>query len=273
MESQRRETHIPSKTHEEIEGMRKAGAFNGELIDYIRPYITEGISTENINAMVHEYTVDHGHRPADLGYQGFPKSVCISINDVVCHGIPSEKESLRNGDIVNVDCTTIVDGYYGDSSETFMIGEVSEKARHLVMVTAQALIRGIDAVKPGKPLSAIGEAIEPFVLSEGCQVVRQYGGHGIGSRFQESFSVSHHIDRDCEQITLQPGMTFTIEPMLVQGDTDCVTWNDKWTVVTKDGGLAAQYEHTLLITPDGAEILTLGGGGGAAAAADAPRAA
>ncbi len=258
-EKLRRIKHIPPKTKEEINGMRRAGVFNGELLDYLRPSIKAGISTEEINSLAHHFTVNHGHIPADLGYNGYPKSVCTSINDVVCHGIPSEKAILKDGDIVNIDCTTIVDGFYGDSSETFMIGSVSEKARHLVMVTAQALIRGIDAVKPGRPLSVIAEAIEPYVLSEGCSVVRQYTGHGIGREYHdESFTVYHHIDTDNQQTVLVPGMTLTIEPMINLGGWKVVLdREDEWTVRTADGSLSAQFEHTLLVTETGVEVLTL----------------
>jgi methionyl aminopeptidase len=246
------------KNDQDIEKMRKAGAFNGELLDYIRPYVKAGISTEQINTLVHQYTIKHGHIPACLGYHGFPKSVCVSRNNIVCHGIPSPDEILQEGDIVNVDLTTIVDGYYADSSETFMIGEVSEKARKLVDITARAMILGIDAVKPGVPLRAVAEAIEPFVNSEGCSVVQQYTGHGIGKSFHEHFTVYHHIDPDCESIILEPGMTFTVEPMINLGHYAVVTdRKDGWTVRTKDGSLSAQFEHTILVTENGAEVLTL----------------
>lgn len=246
------------KSANDILGMRNAGAFNGELLDYIRPYVKAGISTEQINTLIHNYTVEHGHTPACLGYRGYPKSVCTSINNTVCHGIPSPGEVLADGDIINVDCTTIVDGCYGDSSETFMIGNVSDRARHLVMVTAEALVRGIRAALPGAPLKAIAEAIEPYVLSQGCSVVHQYTGHGIGRKFHEHFTVYHHIDPDCEPVTLTPGMTLTIEPMINLGDYEVTTdKNDGWTVRTKDGSLSAQFEHTILITEGDAEILTL----------------
>ncbi|MBN1307023.1 MAG: methionyl aminopeptidase [Chitinispirillaceae bacterium] len=246
------------KSARDIEGMERAGAFNGELLDYIRPFITAGISTGEIDTLVHEYTVSHGHTPACLGYRGFPKSVCTSINNVVCHGIPSPGEVLREGDIVNVDFTTIVDGYFGDSSETFMIGAVSEEARHLVTVTAEALIRGIDAVRPGVPLAAIAEAIEPFAVSKGCAVVHQYTGHGIGKKFHEHFTVYHHIDPECEPVILFPGMTLTIEPMINRGTWEVVTDQvDGWTVRTRDGSLSAQFEHTVLVTEGAAKVLTL----------------
>jgi len=246
------------KSAAEIDGMRRAGAFNGELLDHIRPHVKAGISTEEIDRLVYDYTVSHGHTPACLGYRGFPKSVCTSINNVVCHGIPSEKEILKDGDIVNVDLTTIVDGYYGDSSETFMIGNVSGRARHLVMVAAEAMILGIKAARAGNLLVAVAEAIEPFVTSKGCSVVHQYTGHGIGRKFHENFTVYHHVDRDCEKVILAPGMTFTIEPMINLGGYRVTTdRRDGWTVRTADGSLSAQFEHTVLITEGDPEILTL----------------
>jgi methionyl aminopeptidase len=246
------------KTPEEIQKMRAAGAFNGQLMDYIRPFVKANVSTEQLNTLVHEYTVKNGHIPACLGYHGFPKSLCISRNNIVCHGIPSPQEIITEGDIVNIDLTTIVDGFYGDSSETFIIGNVPQQTRHLVEVTATAMLKGIDAVKPGLPLSIIGETIEPFVSEQGCSVVKQYTGHGIGMHFHEHFSVYHHIDSDCESIILEPGMTFTIEPMVNLGGFQVVTdRKDGWTVRTKDGSLSAQFEHTVLVTDNGAEVLTL----------------
>jgi methionyl aminopeptidase len=246
------------KSPEEIAGMRRAGAFNGELMDYLRPFIKAGVSTEKINTLAHEYTVGHGHTPACLGYRGFPKSVCISINNVVCHGIPSPREVLKDGDIVNVDLTTIVEGFHGDSSETFKIGAVVPEASRLVGVTAHALLAGIAAARPGRPLLAIAEAIEPFVKSQGCSVVHQYTGHGIGRKFHEHFTVFHHITRDSEKVVLQPGMTLTVEPMINAGDWHVVTdRRDGWTVRTRDGSLSAQFEHTIAITESGAEVLTL----------------
>jgi len=255
---QKKRLPVMIKTPEEIKGMRAAGAFNGQLIDYIRPYIVAGISTEKINTLVHSYTVDHGHIPACLHYNGFPKSVCTSINNVVCHGIPSPNEILKNGDIVNIDCTTLVNGFYGDSSETFIIGDVPSETRHLVDVTAEALIRGIDAARAGCPMAAIAQAIEPFVKAEGFSVVRQYTGHGIGRTVHEFFSVYHHCASDNENIILEPGMTLTIEPMINMGKYQVITDPiDHWTVRTKDGTLSAQFEHTIAITDNAPEILTL----------------
>jgi methionyl aminopeptidase len=252
------EKRYPVKNTGDIEGMRKAGAFNGALMDHIRPFVKAGVTTEEINTLVHDYTLRHGHTPACLGYRGFPKSVCTSINDVVCHGIPSAQTVLRDGDIVNIDLTTIVDGYYGDSSETFLIGRVAPEARRLVMVAAQALMLGIEAAGPGRTLRGIAEAIEPYVKSEECSVVRQYTGHGIGKSFHEGFTVYHHVDPDCEHVILKPGMTFTIEPMINLGGWEVtIDKKDKWTVRTKDGSLSAQFEHTILVTERGADILSL----------------
>ena len=246
------------KTPEECIGMRKAGIFNGELLDYIRPFVKIGANSAEINTLVHDYTVSRGARPAPLGYHGFPKSCCVSVNNIVCHGIPAAREVFKDGDIVNVDVTSIVDGYYGDSSETFFVGNVGQEARRLVRVTGEALLRGIAAVRPGATLRDIAAAIEPFVKQNGCSVVRQYTGHGIGRSFHEFFSVLHHVASDCEDVTFVPGMTFTIEPMVNLGDYRVVTdRKDGWTVRTKDGSLSAQFEHTLLVTEDGVEILTL----------------
>jgi methionyl aminopeptidase len=246
------------KTPEEQEGMRRAGAFNGELMDYIRPYVKAGVSTGELDTLVHDFIIGHGNRPACLDYKGYPKSICTSVNNVVCHGIPSEREILRDGDIVNVDFTSIVDGFHGDSSETFFIGNVSNEARHLVKVTARALVLGIRAALPGRPLSAIAEAIEPYVKSQGCSVVRQYTGHGIGKAIHEYFNVFHHVASDGDRIMLEPGLTLTIEPMINLGSYHVITDSiDKWTVRTRDGSLSAQFEHTILITESKPEILTL----------------
>ncbi|MDR3013767.1 MAG: type I methionyl aminopeptidase [Chitinispirillales bacterium] len=248
-----------AKTSAQIAEMRRSGEFNGRLMDYMRPFVKSGVVTDELNKLVHEYTIKHGHKPACLGYKGFKKSCCISKNDVVCHGIPSQKERIADGDIVNLDMTTIVGGYHSDSSETFLIGEVSKEARHLAEVAARALIIGIDSIKPWAPLRTIGEAVEPFVNAQGCSVVKQYTGHGIGTRFHEFFSVYHHVENNSESdIIMCPGMTFTVEPMINLGGWEVTTdKKDKWTVRTKDGSLSAQYEHTILVTESGAEVLTL----------------
>ncbi|RMF18681.1 MAG: type I methionyl aminopeptidase [Candidatus Dadabacteria bacterium] len=247
----------PVRTAEEIEGMRRAGRFNGELMDVVRQEIRAGISSADIDRLVDTYTRDHGHVPATFGYRGFPKSCCVSVNEVVCHGIPSPDVILKEGDIVNVDLTTIVDGFYGDQSETFMIGEVSDEARQLVLDTARATLIGIDAVRVGATTNVIGKAIEAFAHARGYGVVREYTGHGIGREFHENYSIFHFDTPEAERVEIVPGMTFTVEPMLNLG-----TWRtdldpDGWTVRTSDRKLSAQFEHTILVTRDGVEILTL----------------
>lgn len=247
-----------AKSTRDIAGMRRAGAFNGQLMDYVRPFVKVGVSTLELNERIHEYTLRHGHRPAPLGYRGYPKSSCISRNEVVCHGIPSAYEKLEDGDIVNIDVTSIVDGYYGDSSETFLVGNVSDEAKKLVKVTAQCLMRAIEAIGPAVHVIAISEAIQPYAKKHGYSVVREFTGHGIGKQFHEHFSVNHHKGLDCDDVILQPGMTFTIEPMINQGSwRTVIDSEDGWTARTKDGQLSAQFEHTLLITEEGVEVLTL----------------
>ena len=249
---------ISIKTSEQIEKMRIAGKFNGELMDYIRPFIKAGISTGEINRLVHNYTIEHGHTPGTLNYNKFPKSCCISRNNVVCHGIPNYKEFLLDGDIVNIDLTTNVNGWFGDQNETFFIGKVSPAAKNLVFATYSATIAAINGVAAGLPLSIIGDIVEPIVNRAGCSVVRDYTGHGIGDKFHEDIVVLHHRNSENKNIILQPGMTFTIEPMINAGDWRVVTdKEDGWTVRTKDGSLSAQFEHTVLITEFGAEVLTL----------------
>lgn len=241
----------------ERSGLRAASQFNAQLMDFIRPHVQAGITTERIDQLVHEYTLDHGHTPACLGYHGFPKSVCTSINEVVCHGIPDQTE-LQPGDIVNVDLTTIVDGWFGDQSETILIEEVSDEARHLVQVTFDSLFRGIRAIKPHGRVAQIGHAIYGLAKQQGLAVVREYQGHGIGREFHQDPGIPHHPTAAAEREVIRPGACFTIEPMLNLG-----TWRtvldkkDDWTVRTTDGKLSAQFEHTILMTEDGPEILTL----------------
>ncbi len=246
------------KTEKQIEGMRKAGAFNGELMEYIRQFVKPGVTTESINEKIHKYTLDAGHTPATLNYHGYPKSCCISRNNVVCHGIPSEEEKLEDGDIVNIDLTTIVDGYFGDQSETFILGEVPAETKLLVQKTAEATEAAIKAIKPGVPLSIVGDCVEPIIKKAGFSVVRSYTGHGIGTQFHENITVLHHKNKENRQVMLEAGMTFTIEPMINQGTFGVFTdQEDGWTVYTRDNQLSAQFEHTLLVTETGVEILTL----------------
>ena len=244
------------KTQQEIEGMRTACRFNAQLMNYIRPLVKAGMSTEEINTLVQEYTIDHGHIPAPLNYYGFPKSVCTSVNDVVCHGIPTEKQILKEGDIINVDVTTIVDGYHGDQSETILIGDVSEQARKVANVSKTSLDIGIDTVKAGIPLGEVCGAVEDYVHSQGCSVVRDFTGHGIGKKFHEDPQVPHYRTPAANRFMLESGMTFTIEPMVNIGDYRIKVLDDDWTAVTRDGSLSAQYEHTILVTDEGCEVLT-----------------
>lgn len=245
-----------SLSPEERNKMRAAGAFNAQLMDYIRPYITEGRTTNEIDRLVYDYTLQHGHIPACLGYQGFPKSLCTSINEVVCHGIPEERP-LKNGDIVNIDLTTIVDGWHGDQSETFFIGEVSDEARFVTQVSFEALYKAIHILKPYCRLGEIGATIQDFVESQGLSVVKDYQGHGIGRTFHQPPSVPHFRENFSADFILAPGICFTIEPMVNVGTYEVVLdRKDKWTVRTKDGKLSAQFEHTILMTEQGPEILT-----------------
>jgi len=253
-------------TQADRQHMRIAGRFNAKLIDFIRPYVREGITTEKIDQLVHDYTLDHGHTPACLGYPGehspYPKSCCISINDVICHGIPSAYE-LKPGDIVNVDLTTIVNGWHGDQSETFIIGEhhqVLDLAREVTQAAFDSLYAGIDAISPGCTVSVIGQAIVELIQKRhpSFGIVEKYVGHGIGARFHQRPNVPHVPTRQSRQDRLYPGMCFTIEPMVNTGtERSQLDPHDGWTVRTLDGGLSAQFEHTILMTEDGPEILTL----------------
>ena len=245
------------KNQEEIEKMRKAGKLAAQLLNYIEPFVKEGVSTLYLNDLCEEFTQKHGGISAPLNYNGFPKSICTSINNVVCHGIPSEKDILKNGDIVNIDITVILDGYHGDTSRTFMIGNVDEKTKNLVSRAENAMYRGIAEVKPGKYLYEVGKAIEKYIDKFGYSIVRDYGGHGIGKNFHEDPHVFHHFSQR-NKIRLREGMTFTVEPMINMGKSYAVVTSstDGWTVTTADGSISAQFEHTILITSKGADILT-----------------
>ena len=237
--------------------MRKAGKLAAQLLDYIEPFVQEGVSTLYLNDLCEQFTQKHGAISAPLNYNGFPKSICTSINNVVCHGIPSEKDILKDGDIVNIDITVILDGYHGDTSRTFMIGNVDEKTKNLVNRTENAMYRGIAAVKPGKYLYEVGKAIERYISKFGYSIVRSYGGHGIGKNFHEDPHVLHHFSEE-NKIRLREGMTFTIEPMINMGKSYAVETSsaDGWTATTADGSVSAQFEHTILVGSEGAEILT-----------------
>lgn len=245
------------KTQAEIEKMRKAGNLAAQLLNYVDPFVKEGVSTLYLNDLCEEFTQKHGAISAPLNYHGFPKSICTSINNVVCHGIPSEKDILKNGDIVNVDITVILDGYHGDTSRTIMVGDVDETITNLVNRTEKAMYRGIAAVKAGKYLYEVGKAIEKYISKFGYSIVQTYGGHGIGKKFHEDPHVLHHFSQD-NKIRLKEGMIFTVEPMINMGNTAEVetSASDGWTVTTTDGSLSAQFEHTILVTSGEAEILT-----------------
>ena len=252
-------------TEEERDLMRAASRFNAEVLDVVRPHVMPGVKTIELDRIIHEYTLDHGHIPACLGYPGdkgpFPKSCCISVNEVICHGIPGDYE-LQPGDIANVDLTSIVDGWHGDQSETFLIGEdsdISDEARRVTQCAFDCLYLAIDAVTPGCRISVIGDVIVEYVRKNyGFGVVDKYVGHGIGTKFHQRPNIPHVPNRQSQQERLHPGMCFTIEPMINGGSGKSVSdRHDGWTVRTLDGRLSAQFEHTILMAEDGPEILTL----------------
>ena len=244
------------KTPEQIEGIRKSSKLAGQTLEYIAPFVKEGVSTEYLDQKIEAYIRENGAIPATLGYSGYPKSCCISLNEVVCHGIPNENTILKNGDILNIDVTTILDGYFGDTSKMFTIGEVSQVALDLIEVTKHSLDLGIQQVKPGNQFGNIGFAISKYVKSQGFSVVYEYCGHGVGIEFHEEPQVDHTSRRNTGPI-MKPGMTFTIEPMINQGRPGTeVDKLDKWTARTVDKKLSAQFEHTILITETGYEVLT-----------------
>lgn len=244
------------KTAEQIEGIRQSGVINTGVLDIVAAEIREGMSTAEIDRLVYEYTVGHGAIPAPLNYEGFPKSVCTSINNVVCHGIPSEKVILKDGDIINVDVSTIYKGYYSDASRMFMIGNVKPEWERLVKVTKECLEIGMRAAKPFGFVGDIGNAIQKYAEKNGYSVVRDLCGHGVGLEFHEEPEVCH-FGRKKTGMLLVPGMVFTIEPMINMGRYDVyVDSRDGWTVLTVDGLPSAQWEHTFLMTDNGVEILT-----------------
>ncbi len=252
--------HVPSrkllKTPEQIEGIRRSSAINTAVLDLVAGHIYEGMTTEEIDKLVYNYTVAHGAIPAPLNFEGFPKSVCTSVNDEVCHGIPSEQTVLRRGDIVNVDVSTILDGYFSDASRMFMIGEVAPEAKRLVEVAHECLDLGLKAAKPWGCLGDVGAAVQAHAEKNGYSVVREFGGHGVGLKFHEEPFVSH-VGRPGTGMLLVPGMVFTIEPMINLGKRRIyIDEENGWTVLTDDGQLSAQWEYTVLITETGTEVLT-----------------
>ncbi len=249
---------VSIKTAEEIEKMRVAGRLAAEVLEMIEPHVQMGISTAELDRLCHDFIVDTQHAiPAPLDYRGFPKSICTSLNHQVCHGIPGDR-GLKNGDMLNIDITVIKDGFHGDTSKIFFVGEPSVIARRLAGITYECMRLGIRAVKPGAKLGDIGHIIQRHAEAHNYSVVREYCGHGIGREFHEDPQVLHY-GRPGTGLTLQTGMTFTIEPMINAGKRYTKVLRDGWTVVTKDHSLSAQWEHTLLVTEDGYEVLTLRG--------------
>lgn len=247
---------IHIKTADEVEKMRIAGQLAAEQLRMIEPYIKSGVTTDELNDICHQYTLEVQKAiPAPLNYHGFPKSICTSVNHQVCHGIPSNKK-LKNSDIVNIDVTVIKDGYHGDTSKMFFVGEPSILAKRVCRISHECMVLGIEQVKPGAHLGDIGHAIQQYAEASNCSVVREYCGHGIGKTFHEEPQVLHY-GTPGTGIIMEPGMIFTIEPMINAGKRAVKLLPDGWTVVTKDRSLSAQYEHTILVTDDGHEVLTL----------------
>jgi methionyl aminopeptidase len=249
-----KKNRIQIKTPEQIEGIRRTGQLVIATLDLVAAVIRPDLISEEINTLVHDFTVQNGALPAPLNYRGFPKSVCVSINDVICHGIPGDRP-LKDGDIVNVDVTSIFNNYYADASQTFFVGAPGAEAEKIVHVSRQCLAEGMAAVKPGNTIGDIGFAIQSWAESQGCSVVREFVGHGVGLGFHEAPQIPHY-GTPGTGVRLVPGMVFTIEPMINLGKKELVILDDGWTAVTKDGSLSAQFEQTLLVTQTGVESLT-----------------
>lgn len=246
--------HIHSKR--EIEKMRATGRLAAQVLEFIQPFVKPGVTTDELDRRCHDFILEHDAVPAPLNYKGFPRSICTSVNEVVCHGIPGDR-TLAEGDIINIDITTILDGYHGDTSEMFLVGEVSDEARKLVDVTRRSMWLGIKEVAHGKRIGDIGAAIQAYAEGEhGYGVVEAFCGHGIGKVFHTSPQVTH-TGRRGTGMRMKAGMTFTIEPMINQGTHECRVLDDGWTAITRDGRLSAQTEHTLLVTDHGYEVLTM----------------
>lgn len=247
---------VTIKTPEEIEKMRVAGKLAAQTLEMIEEHVTPGISTGELDSICHKYITDDLKAiPAPLNYKGFPKSICTSVNQVVCHGIPSSKKILKDGDIINIDVTVIFDGYHGDTSKMYFVGKVPQHAHRLVKITQECLYKGIELVKPGAKLGDIGYVIQQYAEKNHYSVVREYCGHGIGKVFHEDPQILHYGAKDTG-MALKEGMTFTIEPMINAGKRHTKLKGDDWTVETKDGRLSAQWEHTLAVTSTGVEVLT-----------------
>ena len=249
-----REYQIHLKKEPDLQGLRKAGKLVVETLDLAAAIVKPGLKTDDINTLVHDFTIQNHATPAPLNYRGFPKSVCVSVNQVICHGIPGNYQ-LADGDIVNIDITSILDGYYADASKTFFVGSPSPEARKIVQVARQSLKEGMTMVKPGNTVGDIGHAIQQYAEGQGCSVVRDFVGHGIGTEFHEHPQIPH-FGKKGQGLELVPGMVFTIEPMINLGGLSLRILKDKWTAVTRDGSLSAQFEQTLLVTENGLESLT-----------------
>ncbi|HDG96634.1 MAG: methionine aminopeptidase [Deltaproteobacteria bacterium] len=245
---------IRLKHTKDIEGIKRAGIVALKTLDLVESSLRPGMKTDEIDRLVHDFTLEQGAVPAPLNYKGFPKSVCVSVNEVICHGIPGDRV-INDGDIVNVDVTPILNGYYADTSKTFFVGKPGEDARRIVAVAKESLKRGIEQVRPGNTVGDIGWAIQTYAESQGCSVVREFVGHGVGFKFHEPPQVPHYGKRGTG-IVLIPGMVFTIEPMINLGKRHLKILADNWTAVTADGSLSAQFEQTILVTEDGYESLT-----------------
>ncbi|MDD4937590.1 MAG: type I methionyl aminopeptidase [Candidatus Shapirobacteria bacterium] len=250
---------ITIKTPTQIEGIKKSSQLAAKTLKYLSTFVAPGISTQKLNDLAHQFIVDHGAIPAPLNYNGFPKSICTSVNNVVCHGIPSPDQILKKGDIINLDITTILDGFYGDVSASFPVGKIDKSAQKLIDITKQSLNLSIRSLKPGKILNdCVGKIIQPFVQKHGFSVVRELGGHGVGLKFHEDPFV-FHFDIKKDDVILKPGMIFTVEPMINASPNSNITFDKKdgWTVRTFDNSLSAQFEHTVLITDTSYKILTI----------------
>ena len=240
---------------ETIAAMRVAGRIAAQALDAVEAAIAPGVTTDALDRVGHEFLVSHGAYPSTLGYRDYPKSLCSSVNEVICHGIPDDRP-LEDGDIVNIDITAYVDGVHGDTNKTYLVGDVDEESRLLVERTHEATLRAIRAVKPGRQVNVVGRVIEAYAKRFGYGVVRDFTGHGVGPAFHDGLVIPHY-DEPTATTLIEPGMTFTIEPMLTLGDVEWDLWDDGWTATTRDKSRTAQFEHTLLVTSDGAEILTL----------------
>ncbi len=247
---------ISIKSRREIELMRETCRLAKSTLEYIEPFVKPGVSTEELDQLCHEYIISNDAYPSPLNYHGFPKSICTSLNEVICHGIPSKKDILRDGDILNIDVTTHLNKFHGDTNKTFLVGNVSSDVKRLVDITYQCLWEGIKVVRPGARIGDIGAKIAELAHGENYSVVEEYCGHGIGREFHEEPQVVHNSKAGTGPI-MKPGMTFTIEPMINIGSRHCVVLDDDWTVITKDRKWSAQFEHTILVTEDGYDVLTL----------------